>query len=142
LGRIIQQIKKERRRGELTSDLKAALIANTAENKMAMDISVLDVRDLTVVTDYFVIATAYNKIQVQAICTTITEEMEKKGVRVIRREGWNEARWVLLDFGDVIVHVFREEERENYDLDRLWGDAKQIDDETISSLTALENSDG
>lgn len=87
---------------------------------------ILDLRDLSSVTDYFVIADASSEVQVRAVVDGIAEALGDQGVTPSRREGWSDARWVLLDYGDVVVHVFRSEEREYYDLERLWGDAPRF----------------
>lgn len=97
-----------------------------ADDKRATDIEILDLRGLTVMTDYFVIASADTEVQVRAISSGIKEGLEELSVLHKRREGWDDARWVLLDYGDVVVHVFRHPEREFYDLVRLWGDADRL----------------
>jgi ribosome-associated protein len=101
----------------------AVAAARAAAEKQGNRIVVLDVRELIVITDYFVIASAETDRQVR----TITEEVEKAlrdlEVRPVRREGEQDGRWVLLDFVDVVVHVFGDEERDFYDLERLWRDA-------------------
>lgn len=76
--------------------------------------------------DYFVIASGDNVPLVRAVCDAIAEFLEERGIHYQRREGWDERRWVLLDYGDVIVHVFLDEERRYYDLERLWGDAPRL----------------
>ena len=87
---------------------------------------VLDIRNLTVVADYFVICSGNSNTQVQAIAKNVREMFAKRGVHMKSMEGYDEARWVLLDFGDVVIHVFRQEEREFYNLERVWGDAQQL----------------
>lgn len=76
--------------------------------------------------DYFVIADAATDVQVRAVTNGIREALEERGIPPIRREGWEDARWVLLDYGDVVIHVFRTEDRKYYDLERLWGDAPRL----------------
>lgn len=78
------------------------------------------------VTDYFVIVDAETEVQVRAIADGIKDELEEQGISPRRREGWEDAQWVLLDYGDTVVHVFRTEQREYYDLERLWGDAPRL----------------
>lgn len=85
------------------------------------------------VTDYFVIAHGESEVQVRAIADGIKDTLEELGVIARRREGWEDARWVLLDYGDTVAHIFLAEDREYYDLERLWGDAVRLrlsDDET------------
>lgn len=105
----------------------ALAAARAAASKQAEDIAILDVQGLIVITDYFVICSAETERQVK----TIVEEVEKalRGIdrKPVRREGETEGRWVLLDYVDVVVHVFADEEREYYDLERLWRDAPRVD---------------
>lgn len=89
---------------------------------------VIDVANLLVVTDYFVIATGQNDRQVRSIADEIEDQLrEKAGVKPIGREGTEEGKWVLLDFADIVVHVFRPEERDFYRLERLWGEAPRVE---------------
>lgn len=101
----------------------AVICARIADEKKAEDIVILDIRKLTFITDYFVIATGFNKRQMQAIADEIEKRMKQEGVRCLGREGYNEAVWILLDYGEVVVHIFDEEARRTYDLEMLWGDA-------------------
>jgi ribosome-associated protein len=100
------------------------LAAAAASDKKARDIIILDMEGVTLVADYFVICSANSTTQVQAICDNIEERLEQEGVKLLRKEGYREARWVLMDFGACVVHVFVEEDRRYYSLERLWGDAK------------------
>ena len=104
----------------------ALVAANAAADKKAQDIVVLDVSEQLVITDCFVIASAPNERQVQAIVEEVEEKMRLAGVKPTRREGAREGRWVLLDFVDVVVHVQHSEERGFYGLDRLWKDCPRI----------------
>ncbi len=105
----------------------AALAALAAEDKKAHDVVVLDLQALTIVTDYFVIASADTVVQVRAVAEGVAEALAEQGVSYLRREGWDDARWVLLDYVDIVVHVFLQEEREYYSLERLWGDAGKME---------------
>lgn len=100
--------------------------AKLADDKKARDIVILDISELSVVTDYFVIASANSSTQVKAVADNIEEKLKEAGINVLRREGIREGRWVLLDYGDVVVHVFQDEERDYYNLERLWGDARVV----------------
>lgn len=100
---------------------KAAAAA--ASEKKARDIVILDMRSLTIATDYFIICSAPSTTQVRAIADNVEEELAKQGVAFRHKEGYREGNWVLLDYGDCVVHVFREEERQFYNLEHLWGDA-------------------
>jgi ribosome-associated protein len=100
--------------------------ARAADAKQARDVVVLEVKDLLVITDYFVIASGATDRQVRAIAEAVEDELRSSGVRPVRREGERELRWVLLDFVDVVVHVFLQEDRDFYELERLWADAPRI----------------
>ncbi|MDD2421876.1 MAG: ribosome silencing factor [Heliobacteriaceae bacterium] len=104
---------------------KALHIAKAAAEKKAMDILLLDLREKSRVTDYFVICTGNSTPQVHAITQNIEKKMRETGQPLLRMEGFREAHWVLMDYGDVIAHVFRAETREFYSLERLWGDSPQ-----------------
>lgn len=104
----------------------ARLAADAAESKKANDVVILDIRGLSVIADYFVICSANSRTQVQAISDAVKERLEAHGARCRAVEGKEDAKWVLLDFGDVVVHVFSEDERRFFDLERLWGDAPRL----------------
>ena len=106
---------------------KTALCVTAAEDKKAFDCIVLDLRKYSTITDYFMICSGRSTRQVQAIAEGIEEMMGKKGVRPLGIEGKNEAKWVLMDYDDLIIHIFYEETRGFYDLERLWGSAPQVE---------------
>lgn len=106
----------------------AVIAAEAAAEKKADDIVVLDVAEVLVITAYFVVVTGATDRQVGAIADEVeTALRERAGVKPVGREGLREGRWVLLDFGDVVVHIFQPEEREFYRLDKLWSDAPRVD---------------
>lgn len=105
----------------------AKAAAAAADEKVASSVIAIDVSDQLALTDVFVVAAADNERQVSAIVDGIIERLQELGVKPIRREGQRDDRWVLLDFGDIVVHVQHEEEREFYALDRLWRDCPTID---------------
>ena len=105
----------------------ALAAAQAAADKLARDILVLDVSEQLVITDCFVICSAPNERQVAAIVNEVEGRLRDLGAKPLRREGEREARWVLLDFVDVVVHVLHTEEREFYSLERLWKDCPRID---------------
>ena len=107
----------------ISSDELAQQISEIALTKKAEDVSILDLKELTSITDYFVIASGASDTQVKAIVDAITDELEPE-IKPWHREGYDNLRWVLLDFVDVVVHVFQRQVREFYDLERLWADAK------------------
>ena len=115
---------------ELDPEVRRAI--DCAADKKAVGLVALDLRDIASFTEFFVIATGLNQRQVQAIADEIREKLKEEfGTRAVRVEGYNSAEWVLLDFGDFIVHIFDKDAREFYDLERLWRDAKRVD---LSSL--------
>ena len=110
--------------GRLPSSREVALCAaRAAADKQAGDIAVLDVSKLIVITDYFVICSAGTQRQIRSVIDAVEAATRELGVKPVRREGESEGGWWLLDFIDVVVHVFGEEERAYYDLERLWSDA-------------------
>jgi ribosome-associated protein len=100
--------------------------ANAAANKIATDIVLIDVSDRLAITDVFVIATGSNERQVEAIVDEVEEQLRRVGAKPLRREGRRDGRWVLLDYGDLVVHVQHAEERVYYALERLWKDCPTI----------------
>lgn len=111
----------------------AGIAARAADDKLAEEIAVIDVSDVLTITDVFVIASASNERQVNAIVEEIEDKLTEVKVEPIRREGAREGRWALLDYGEFVVHVFRTQEREFYGLDRLWRDCPLIDIEGIET---------
>ncbi len=112
--------------GETGSREIAVAAARAAAAKQGADIVILDVREVIVITDYFVIASGGTDRQVRTIVDEIEKALRKQDVRPVRREGETDGRWVLLDYVDLVVHVFGEEERDYYDLERLWRDAPRV----------------
>ncbi|MBP1156384.1 MULTISPECIES: ribosome silencing factor [unclassified Paenibacillus] len=104
-----------------------ALVTEAAEDKKAMNIITLNLRGISLIADYFVICHGNSETQVQSIATEIRKNAEEKGVRVRGLEGMDTARWVLVDLGDVVVHVFHRDDREYYNIERLWSDAKVVE---------------
>ncbi len=105
----------------------AAVVAEAAGEKKARNILTLDMRDISPITDYFVICSASNTVQVRSIADHIEETLASRGLNKRHIEGAGASRWILLDYGDVVVHVFHDFEREFYNLERLWGDAQVVD---------------
>ena len=104
----------------------AIAAARAAADKQASDIVVLDVSSIIVITDLFVICTASTQRQIRTVIDAVEEALRGLGVKPLRRDGEPEAGWWLLDYVDVVVHVFGEEERDYYDLERLWSDAPHV----------------
>ena len=103
-------------------------IAEAAGEQKAFDLVTLDLGGVSLIADYFVICSGRSTVQVKAIAEHIEKFLEDKGIRVLHREGKREGQWLLLDYGSVVVHVFREEERRFYGLERLWADARLVED--------------
>ena len=104
----------------------AQLCAEAADSKKAIDIQILDLRGLTYITDFFVICSGSNTTQVGAISDWISQTLAKTGIHPFHVEGESNASWVLADYGDVVVHIFDEQTRIYYNLEKLWGDAPRI----------------
>lgn len=109
-------------------DERAQLAIKCADDKKAVNLIALDLRDIASFTEFFIITSGTNQRQVQAIADEINEQLKKQiDARPIRLEGYNTAEWVLLDYGDFIVHIFEQKSREFYDLERLWRDARKVE---------------
>jgi ribosome-associated protein len=109
------------------SAIDSALVAaEAAANKLATDIVILDVSDQLVITDCFVLCSGANELQVRSIVDAVEEELHKIGEKPLRREGRQEGTWVLLDYGDIVVHVQLVEERIHYAIERLWKDCPTV----------------
>ena len=104
----------------------AVTVAGILDDKKARDIKLLDISALTTIAEYFVICTGGSTTQVKALADNVTEKMDEKGVSPLRCEGYKSCDWILLDYGDVVVHIFKDDMRSFYNLDHLWGDAENI----------------
>lgn len=101
--------------------------AAALSDKKAEDISVIDIRDISTIADYFIIATGSNANQLTAMQDAVEEEMHKAGMHLKQIEGNRNSTWILMDFQDIIVHLFSKQDRLFYDLDRIWRDGKRIE---------------
>jgi ribosome-associated protein len=110
----------------LDSGQLARAAVEIASDKKASDVILLDIRDVTTFADYFVICSGNNPRQIRAIAEAIDEQLGEQGANLLHREGVAESGWILLDFGDIIVHIFGPREREYYRLERLWSGAKTV----------------
>lgn len=111
----------------LDSREKALAIAEIAEQYGALDMIVLDMREVMTITDYFIICHGRSKVHCQALGEHIDEDMAKQDVHVKHREGQRDGYWIILDYLDVVVHIFEEEARHYYDLRRLWMEAPEVE---------------
>lgn len=116
----------------MKSKQMAQLVIQALEDKKAEDIKVIDISEVSVIADYFIIANGTNRSQIQALADNVDETLGKAGFPLKQMEGYQNANWVLLDFEDVIVHVFDKENRLFYDLERIWRDGKFIDISTLN----------
>ena len=99
---------------------KVYKMANILDSKKASDILLLDVQDITILSDYFIICSGNVANHVKMLADELENALEKEGIHKIRMEGYQEGRWIVLDYGDVLVHIFHREEREFYSIERLW----------------------
>lgn len=105
----------------------AKLAIAALEDKKAEDIKVIDISEVSVIADYFIIAGGTNRSQIQALSNNVDEKLGKAGYPSKQIEGYETANWILMDFQDIIIHIFDKENRLLYDLERIWRDGKQID---------------
>lgn len=97
------------------------------DEKMAVDIKIIDISKISVIADYFIIAGGSNERQVKALADNVEEKLGKDGVFPKSSEGYQNAKWILMDYGDVIIHVFNQEDRLFYDLERIWVDGQSVE---------------
>ena len=107
------------------------LAVKALDEKKAMDIKVIDIHEVSVLADYFIIASGSNQNQVQAMVDNVEEQLGKAGYEPKQIEGYQTANWILMDYKDVIVHVFGKEDRGFYDLERIWRDGKPVTREDL-----------
>lgn len=105
---------------------KARLIAETIDEKKAADIKAFDIRGLTLIADVFILCTATSEPQLKAVANAARETVRDAGYSVLRVEGDHRSGWTVVDFGDVLLHIFRQQARDFYDLDRMWADAPEL----------------
>ena len=108
-----------------TLDIVKTAVA-ALEDKKAEDITVIDITGVSSIADYFIIASGNNRNQLQAICDNVIEKLHKTGHDLKQVEGYDTANWILMDYSDVIVHIFDKENRLFYDLERIWSDGKEV----------------
>ncbi|NLL52312.1 MAG: ribosome silencing factor [Peptococcaceae bacterium] len=101
-------------------------VVNLIEDKKGTQITVLNLQGISIITDYFIIVTGNSTTQTKAITDNLVEKLPELGIKILRKEGLPEATWVLLDCGDLVIHIMTPETREFYNLERLWGDAQEI----------------
>lgn len=118
---------------------KLRIIKDSCKEKKGIDIKVLDIKGLSSIADYFVIVSGNSVRQVSALADEIEEKMDEKGINLENIDGKTTSRWILLDYGDIIVHVFHKDEREYYDIERLW--SKEEEEEENGNFKLKEKED-
>jgi len=108
------------------------LAIKALEDRKGLDIRVIDISEVSTLGDYFIIASGTNRNQIQAMTDNVDQTLGKAGVPAKNIEGYDSAKWVLMDFGDIIVHIFDSENRLFYDLERIWKDGKEIDSDALN----------
>ncbi len=107
----------------MTANEKAQAVQKALDDKKASNIEVIDVKERTSLSEYFVIASCQSSVQVRACADNVEEQLEELGIKVRHKEGYSTGSWVLMDYGDVVVHIMQQEIREFYGIERLWDDA-------------------
>ncbi len=115
----------------------ALLAVNLLEEKKAADVVICDIRKISLISDYFIICSGNTAIQVKALADYLVDKLDEHHFVLLRQEGYHEGVWVLLDFGEVVIHIFQPEARIFYNLERLWKNSSQIYPEKNSCLTSM-----
>jgi len=110
----------------MESGLVFERVIQALHEKKAQDVKAIDISELTTIAQYFVICSGTSVTHIKTLADFVEEKLMESGVHCLHREGYNSARWILLDYGDVVVHIFHEEDREFYGLERLWQDGKPV----------------
>jgi len=116
-----------------TSKKMASMAVDALEDRKGEDVRVIDISEISTLADYFIIGSGTNINQVQALADSVQEKLGREGFLTKNVEGYDAGNWILLDFGDIIVHVFDKENRLFYDLERIWRDGKLIDKEALNN---------
>lgn len=109
----------------------ARVVYHALDEKKGEDIKIIDISGVSIITDYFIIVNGTSNSQVSALVDNVEEKMQKEGYMLKQKEGYGSGTWVLLDFGDVIVHIFDKENRDFYNLERIWSDGKSVEIEEL-----------
>lgn len=120
-------INSMRRTTNMTSSEMAKLAVEALEDRKAEEVTIIDIREVSPIADYFIIASGNNQNQLQAMRDAADEALYKAGVKVLQVEGNQSSTWILMDYNDIIIHIFSKEDRLFYDLERIWRDGKKID---------------
>ncbi len=125
---------------ELDTEERLKIVVRAADAIKATDIIALDLRGLTIIADFFVICTGKSSIQIRGIADRMEEKMRESGYRKLRMEGYQEATWILIDFGDVVAHVMAEEQRAFFGLEEFWSEAPHVELDIVPEPTTLNAS--
>lgn len=112
---------------EITSLTMVKAVIEALEDKKGEDISVIDITEISTLADYFIMVSGSNRNQVQALCDNVEEKLGRMGIDKKQCEGYESGNWILLDYHDIVIHIFDKENRLFYDLERIWRDGKQMD---------------
>ncbi len=116
-----------------TAEELAKIAVDALEEKKAEDVHVIDIREVSTIADYFIIANGANKSQIQTLADHVEEALGKAGLPLKQTEGYDTANWILMDYHDIVIHIFDKENRLFYDLDRIWRDGKLINPEELQT---------
>ncbi len=111
----------------LSSKEMMKIAYNALDDKKGINIKVIDISEVSSLADYFIVASGQNHNQVQALSDNVFDELSKEGCKPKQTEGYNTASWILLDYGDIVVHVFNKDDRFFYDIERIWKDGKEVE---------------
>lgn len=117
--------------GKLTSKEIARAAIEALEDKKGEDIKIIDISEVSILADYFIISSGNNRNQVQALCDNVEEKLGKLGVIKKQIEGYDNGNWILIDYRDIVIHIFDKENRLFYDLERIWRDGKLMEKEEL-----------
>lgn len=116
---------------ELTSKEMAKAVVTALEDKKGEDISIIDISEISTLADYFIMVSGSNRNQVQTLCDNVEETLGRLGIDKKQCEGYDTANWILMDYRDVVIHIFDKENRLFYDLERIWRDGKTVSKEDL-----------
>lgn len=107
------------------------LAIRSLDDKKAKDVKAIDISEITTIAQYFIICSGTSVTHIKTLADNVEEKLNENGIRCIHREGYNSAHWILLDYSDVVVHIFHEDDRQFYGLERLWQDGRQVEIEEM-----------
>lgn len=111
----------------LSQEEEVKLIADIAAEEKAVDVLVMQVSDLTIIADYFIIASGRNTVHIRSIADAVISKLNEREINILRIDGYEDGKWIVIDLGAIIFHIFHEQERDHYNLEKLWGDAPKVE---------------